>query len=100
MKNTTVWKITNGGKIVQAIKKRYPFASPGTIKALEADLKRLVGPVIQQLNCEVKMWEREAESARDDASYAWAEAEESKKEIERMEAETIRQEMLKQFYSY
>jgi hypothetical protein len=95
-----VWEITNGGKIVQAIKKRYPFASPGAAKALEGDLKRLVGPVILQLRDEVKEWEREAESARDDAGYAWSEAGSLNADIERMEAEQERQKMLEQFYSY
>ena len=100
MKSTTVWKITNGSKIEQAIKQRYPFASPGAVKVLEADLKRLIGPVIQQLNYEAKEWEREAENVREYAGYAWSEVEELKKDIERIEAEAIRQEMLKQFYSY
>ena len=100
MKNFTVWKITNGGKIVQAIKKRYPFASPGAIKALESDLKQLVGPVILQLRDEIKETERQVDQAQDEAGAAWSEVDDLKKDIKRMEAETIRQKMLEQFYSY
>lgn len=100
MKNFTVWKITNGGKIVQAIKKRYPFASPGAVKALEGDLKRLVGPVILQLRDEVKAAEWDTANIRDDLNAAQYEADDLKNDIERMESEQERQKMLEQFYSY
>lgn len=100
MKNITIWKITNGGKIKQAIKRRYPFASPGAVKGLEIDLKRLIGPVILQLRDEAAEWTRRAVNEEDRATAAEYEIESLEADIEKMEAETIRQEYLKQFYSY
>jgi hypothetical protein len=100
MKNITIANLTKGGRIEKAIKKRFPFASPGAVGVLIADLRGLVDPVLRQLHEEAKEWERHSARSEDEAGAAWSEVDSLQADIKRMEAETIRQEWLKQFYSY
>lgn len=88
------------GKIKRIIRENFVIKNPKKLDRVLSELEAVIKPVISQLQSDIKTWEREAESARDDASYAWSEAEESKKEIARMESEEVRRKMLEQFYSY